>query len=114
MNYDVRMGICKRIRVLEYDRGGEANLRNDIESSTEFNKDEKNSLSFCMNRFSSRNNSPQSFPEAMQRYFPYLVAGAGGYAIRALQEKINDYLEEGKKKAREDFFTEKNSSRTSS
>ena len=114
MNYDTKMEICRRIRMLEYDGSGERQLRSDIDSSTEFTRDEKDFLYFCINRFRPNKTEKQTLSEAIGQVLPYVAATGIGYGIRVMQEKINGYVEEGKEKARENFFRKDNGTKTSS
>jgi hypothetical protein len=88
-------------------------VRRDITSSTEFTQDEKDFLYFCVDRFRTRQEVDQSFSKTFQKILPYAIATAFGYGARIAQEKLGEYVEEGKTKAREEFSRQRESIKTS-
>jgi hypothetical protein len=104
------MEICRKIRHLEYDSSAAESVTRDIVSSTEFRQDEKDFLHFCVSRLRIRKEAEraeQGFSGAFQKILPYAIATAAGYGVRIAQEKLGEYVEEGKMKAREDFAARK-------
>ena len=104
MSYDARFDMCRRIRMMEYDGSGADELKRDIDSSSEFNQDEKDFLYFCMNKFRSKQATKPGLSEILQQYLPYALAAGLGYGARLAQEKIGVYTAEGEKKAREEIM----------
>ena len=107
MDYETRMEICRRIRMLEYDPKGEAGLRKDIYSSTEFTKDEKDSMYLCIDKLKPKAAEKKGMTQIFSAILPYLVASGLGYGARVMQEKFEQYEQEGVQKARDEFM-EKN------
>lgn len=112
MSYENRMEICRSIRRLEYDSSGIERVKREIEASTEFTNDEKDFLYFCADRFVAGREVKQDLSKTMMEILPYGLAAAAGYGARLVQEKLGEYVEEGKIKAREEFAKKEESIKT--
>lgn len=106
MSYESKMEICRSIRRLEYDSSGVERVKKDIAASTGFTGDEKDFLYFCADRFVASHETKQDLSKTIMGILPYGLAAAAGYGARLVQEKIGEYVEEGKIKAREEFAKE--------
>lgn len=114
MSYENKMEICRSIRHLEYDPSDVDEVKRRIGASTEFTNDEKDFLYFCTDRFLAGREVKQDLSKTIMGILPYGLAAAAGYGARLVQEKLGEYVEEGKIKAREDFAREGKLIKTSS